>query len=348
MELYIRNQLFELVGVIDNAASIIWTNRFYEAGDFEIYLAANAFSIELLKPDFYVTRTDDDMVGIIENIKLTTDEEQGDYLTVTGHCAKALLKRRIVWEQTNIFGTVENGIRKLVNENAIAPIITSRKIPRFALSEPRGFTDRVDRQFTGNNLYEVIVELCRTYRYGWKITWNDQKSLFELEIYKGIDRSDSQDENPHVKFSPEFDNLVSSEYALNSDNYKNVALVAGEGEGTARKTQEIGEAEGLDRFETYVDARDVSSNDGEIDATTYNQLLHEKGYEILSEAVISETFSGEVISGQTYSYKRDYFLGDTVTTENQYNMAIDTQVTEIIESEDQEGYKVIPTLENWT
>lgn len=47
-----------------------------------------------------------------------------------------------------------------------------------------------------------------------------------------------------------------------SQNYRNVALVAGEGEGLDRKTIPVGAAEGMERYELYVDARDVSSNEG--------------------------------------------------------------------------------------
>lgn len=46
-----------------------------------------------------------------------------------------------------------------------------------------------------------------------------------------------------------------------------MALVAGEGEGVARKTITIGNGIGIDRHELYVDARDISS---EID---YDELL---------------------------------------------------------------------------
>ena len=37
MDLYITNPKFELVGVIDSYTSLIWTERYNDCGDFEIY-----------------------------------------------------------------------------------------------------------------------------------------------------------------------------------------------------------------------------------------------------------------------------------------------------------------------
>ena len=45
----------------------------------------------------------------------------------------------------------------------------------------------------------------------------------------------SQTERPPVIFSPSFDNLIKSKYIESTKTYKNVGLVAGEGEGSARK-----------------------------------------------------------------------------------------------------------------
>ena len=347
MNLYILNESFDAVGIVDNAASIIWNSRYYESGDFEIYITANSETVNLYQKDYYIYRVDDETICIIENIKLTSDNETGDYLTVSGHCAKSLLARRIVWQQTTINRTAENAIRKLITDAIITPTIESRKIENFTLSPVLGLTERLERQFTGTNLYEAVVEICKTFNYGWKVTFNLQSKQFIFSIYQGSDRSSNQSVNPRVKFSPEFDNLLGSSYTLDSSSYKNVALIAGEGEGKSRKTQMVGEASGLNRYELFIDARDISSNEGEITETEYNKLLQEKGINQLAETVISESFSGEVDTTRTYQYKKDYFLGDIVTIENEYGMAADTRIVEVIESLDENGYRSIPTFENW-
>ena len=44
-------------------------------------------------------------------------------------------------------------------------------------------------------------------------------------------------------------------------NYANVAVVAGQGEGADRAITIVGDAEGLDSFELFVDARDIENEE---------------------------------------------------------------------------------------
>ena len=87
---------------------------------------------------------------------------------------------------------------------------------------------------------------------------NDKKQ-FVFKLYAGADRTYAQTENPYVVFSPKFENIANSNYLESKKEYKNVALVAGEGEGAERKTTSVGEGSGLERRELFVDARDIST-----------------------------------------------------------------------------------------
>lgn len=343
--IFVLNKNFEAIGVIDFASSIIWTTRYYEAGDFEIYAQATDKAINLLQEDFYLIREDCDMIGIIENISITTDAENGDWLTVTGRDAKSILERRIVWNQTNLYGNVANGIITLLNNNIISAD-SNRKISNFTATTPSTsvFTDTFEKQITGTNLYEAILAICQEFYYGSKVTLNN--GIFNFELYKGIDRSVNQTTNPHIVFSPEYDNFLASNYSLELGSYKNVALVAGEGEGTARKTQTVGTATGLNRYEIYVDSRNTSSNEGEITEAEYNKLLIAEGQETLAENIRTETFEGTINSGRTYIYNEDYFLGDIVTVKNEFNMQKDVRIIEVIESLDENGLTITPSFED--
>ncbi|MDE7226441.1 MAG: siphovirus ReqiPepy6 Gp37-like family protein, partial [Ruminococcus sp.] len=70
-----------------------------------------------------------------------------------------------------------------------------------------------------------------------------------------------------VIFSNDFENLISTRYSEDSGNMGNVALVAGEGNGSERSRNVSGYAESLDRYEIYVDARDISRT------ITWNELI---------------------------------------------------------------------------
>lgn len=340
MDIYVMNKNFEKITVIEDA-SVIWTSRYYDVGDFEIYVGATEEYINILQSGNYVERLDDDKIGIIENIKITYDDEGAEYLTATGRFAEILLARRVVWQQTQLTGTAENGLRNLINNNIINPIIADRKIPIIELGSVKGYTDRLNAQYTGDNLLEINKNVAIANQTGFRFVFTGTK--FQYELYKGTDRSYNQTQNTFVVFSDKYDNLLTSEYELNTANLKNVALVAGEGEGIQRKTLVVGSGEGLNRYEIFVDARNLSTNNGEISASEYNEALNEKGLESL--VTITQAFTGEVDLEQNYKYKKDFFLGDIVTIENsKWGIFINSRIIEITESEDESGYKITPTF----
>ena len=348
MNIYIRDVNLRFVGIIDSYSSIIWANRYFDTGDFELCVPAAPSSLNLLRPDYYLCREDDNAMMIVEKHELEVDNENGDYFIITGRDLKSILDRRIVWQQTILSGTVEDCIRRLVTENCISPSVPTRKINHLVLGKHNGFSETINIQITGDNLLEVLKEICKTYEYGFDIVFDGKNFVFEL--YKGVDRSDEQLDNSRVTFSHDFDNIRTSKYSFNKQKYKNVALVAGEGEGLVRKTHVTyleNEPSDLSRRELYVDARDISSNEGSISPSDYNNLLAQKGKDALSENTIIHEFDGEVDPTQTYLYKRDYFLGDVVNVINEYGISTTPRILEIIENEDENGYNVLPTFSKW-
>ena len=70
------------------------------------------------------------------------------------------------------------------------------------------------------------------------------------------------------------------------------------------------------------------------------------GFEKMAECVQITSFSGKIITGVNYIYKKDYNLGDIVRILNEYGMSVNARITEIIESRDENGYSMEPTFEN--
>lgn len=344
MQLYIKNKSFETIALIDEYTSVIWTKRYFTCGDFELYLPVTSKLLEILAIGNYVYRLDDDAVMVIEKIEITTDAESGNYLIVSGRSLGSIIGRRIVWNMTSFDMPVADIIKYLLNANVINPTITERKIDNFSFVNSTTISQKIQKQITGDNLLAAIETLCTTYGYGWRMKLiNDS---FEFELYEGTDRSYNQSINPYVVFSPEFDNLINSKYNLDSTTFANVALVAGEGEGITRKRQSVGNASGLDRYEIYVEANDMSTNSEEtISASQYETMLKERGLEKLAEATATEAFEGDVES--TYAYKTDWNIGDIVQIENEFGITATSRIIEVIESEDASGHKIIPTFEKW-
>lgn len=258
-EFYLLDNELKKKYIIDTYSSAIWAKRYNDIGDCELVISASIENFRKIKECKYIARNDDDMVCKIKKVELQTDEENGDQLILKGKDITDILNQRIVIKQTNFNGSVEDYIRTLINDSIIKPTNTDRKIKNFTLANKKGFTETIREQVTYDNVGDKIQKLCKQYGWGYKVTINNGSFIFTL--YKGSDISE------YITFSHNYDNISTTDYSKDDSNIKNVALVAGEGEGVARKTITIGNGIGIDRHELYVDARDISS---EID---YDELL---------------------------------------------------------------------------
>lgn len=342
VDINILDSNFNLIAIVDTYQSLIWCKRYNDIGALDLQIEATNENLSIFKEGNYITRNDDETVYRIEAIEVDTNEEKDNSLIIGAYDIKKILNQRIVYNTENYNTTVENVIRGLITNNFISPTNQARKINNFALKEAKGFSERIRTQITYDIVGEKITELCKTYGYGYKITL--ENGIFYFDLFKGIDKTNKQNEAPIIIFSPEYDNLVSSKYNLNISDVKNVALVGGEGEGENRKKIELGTATGLNRFEMFVDASSISSDEGAISDTEYNQLLTENGKEQLAQFSIFGSFEG-VIDTNLYEYKKDFDLGDIVSLENEYGIQVDARIIEVIETWDEEGYTLEPYFE---
>ena len=354
MEALIMNKDFKSVAIIDDYESFIWTDRYTGYGDFELYAPVSAAFFNFTKDGYYIWSAESEHLMIIEKNDIESDAEDGSHVTVTGRSLESILDRRIIWTQTTLSGSLQDGIRKLLTENVIQPSDEKRRIPNFVFKES---TDEaitkltVDAQYTGDNLYDAIKSLCETNELGFKVILNSDLK-FEFSLYFGTDRSYNQKKLPYVIFSPNFENLVNSNYYESSAELKNVALVGGEGEGSDRKFKSIygnGVEEfpsGMDRRELFVDARDLSTktSDKTLSATEYNAQLEQRGYDKLGENTQATGFEGDIENTEMFSYGKDFFVGDIVQIQNEYKIKATTRVVEVVISDSSTGTTIVPTF----
>lgn len=352
MELLIMDENFAGVSTLDIFESLIWTDRYYACGDFEIYMPCSEKMLSTLKQDMYLYLRESEHIMIIEDIQIDTDVEDGAHLTVTGRSLESILDRRVIWNLTTLSGGLQAGIKQLLNENAISPSDPARQIPNliFEDSTDTKITNlALNAQYYGENLYDVICEVCESNEIGFKITLNDSNQMV-FSLYAGTDRSYEQTENPYVIFSPGFDNLLNSNYISSKKTLKTVTMITGEGEGSDKKKAVAecsnGAGSGLNRREMHTDASGISQTDGEntISDEAYTALLQRQGIDELAQNTRTESFEGEVSSGRTYTYGTDYFMGDIVQNVNEFNIEATSRVTEYIMSQDESGIERYPTF----
>lgn len=348
MEVWILDRKFQSVLLIDSFESLLWTERYIGAGNFELYTTVDLNILKVVNKEYYAWTKDSEQVMIVETKQVTTEVETGAKMIFSGRSLESILDRKIIWVQTTLSGNLQDGIKKLLNENVINPSIADRRIPNFIFEpsdDPVITSLKLDAQYTGDNLYDVIYTICDANHIGFKVTLNE-KYQFVFKLYAGQDRSYDQTKNPYVIFSPKFENVISSNYIESDRTLKNVALVAGEDSGTDRRTLVVGSGSGLDRRELYVDARDIQSETPERVLTDeeYNEKLKTRGEEKLAEWDQTKIFEGELETTKTFVYGKDFFKGDIVQFVNEYNMDAKVRVVEFVRAQDTTGYNTYPTF----
>lgn len=352
MQLRILNQDFIPLEVVDTYKSIIWTDRYDLCGDFELCLDPLSVLAKTIQKDYYLELDDSEHLMIIEDFNTETDFDDGDLLIVKGRSLESILDRRVIWPQRIFDGDFQNQIETMINEAIINPAIADRRIPNFIFkrsTDPNITKLTFTGQFTGDNLYTVITEACQRAKCGFKILLNNENK-FEFQLYYGIDRSYDQYERSVVAFTPGFENLKKSTYKENNSPFKSIAIVAGEGEGAARKSIAVQASEsksGLLRREMYVDARDISTNTESgtnLTEAQYNDLLKERGVRDLNENFYVRSFEGEAETNSAFILNKDFFIGDIVHIANQYGKEAKSRVSEIIFSHDKDKLTIVPTF----
>ena len=369
----IRDAETELIGIIDTAKSVIWRSVYYGVGDFEVYVQATQNTRELLSVGNYVTRPDNNEIGIIEKVEIKSDKFDGLMITASGRFAKSILDRRLIYNlsgtsntATILRGNVEAQVRKIVEENAISCAFDSRRnIPLLELGAlaniPLIIVDEsgnaAQKQVSYGNLLEYSDAVLQEYELSARVTLDAERKKLQYSVFSGEDRSEENESgNAPVIFSEGYDNLKDSAYIIDKTSCKNAALVGGEGEGTARfYSLSAGSETGLARREVWVDAsstqkkyKDAGGAEQTYPYDVYRGFLIERGRQSLSALKPVEAFGGSLdVTSGNFVFNRDFFLGDVVTVESErIGVYKRVRIISVAEVQDENGYTVAVEYQN--
>src|SRR5699024_6272432 len=113
------------------------------------------------------------------------------------------------------------------------------------------------------------------------------------------------------------------------------------------------EASGFERYELFVDARDVSEetepeDDEEPKPRPEQDIINDlisRGGQKLSEYEQEIFMEGQTLTKSRLEYEKDYDLGDIVTLQNKdWNLTLDSPITEIKEIYEASGFKLEATF----
>lgn len=337
MDVYITDENLNDIDVID-CANVIWSTKYNDVGEFELYIPASKKLFDLARKGVFAYRENRDAVMVLEKIQTKTDQEAGDFITISGRGAESLLDRRIIWTQTNINESVSSAAWRIAEDNLINPAQKERKMSIVSLGRFAPAQLTTQRQFWGESVLDSVKEILALADMGFRIRKEGKK--LKLDIYEGVDQSED------ILFCLEYDNLLRSEHIYDRSEYRNAALVSGEGEGDTKKTYSVGTVTGIERRELYVEKGSTSTNEGTITETDYLAILKGEGETALTEKKISETVNAEIEPGGLFGFGVDYNLGDIVTIKDGFENMNKVRITQVTENSDENGDNLVLSCEN--
>lgn len=362
---YILDREYTTVGVIDEYYSLIWTTRFRGAGEAQLELPASRGHVDdLVMGRYLMLPSDPDTLMRIETIQISDSFEDGAVLTITAYGLEHILSQRVAHRINAALKTNPALIIKgLLNDNAVASENTKRNFPKLTLGafledvpEDKWLTYYID----GDNVYELIDNFCNHADIGWRIKPNYTTKGMVVETYRGKKRTYDQTDNPWVVFSPSYDNLISSNFIENSSTKYNTVMYKGPDayydDGKELRSEIRGsdwnttsEPSGLDRREVFFEDNTAWQDPDSASGDLYSQsamaeMVKGNAKKALTDAIEKDAFEGEVDTLRQFTYGVDFEIGDICQMSTDYGIDAVIRVEEVVQSKDNEGYKLTPTF----
>jgi hypothetical protein len=187
-----------------------------------------------------------------------------------------------------------------------------------------GLGDDVEFQATGKELGMECYKRLQAQGLSYRCAYNKDDDKIYFSIWQGKDRTQGQSQNSFATFSSEFGNLGKVEVTIDKSNYKNFAVVGGEGEGDNRYYEQADASGGGYLRKVLIDSRNARFDPTEQTQAQYRADLRQDGFDglkndyyIIENAKITAAGTAAAIyaasgvgAGTSLIYMEDYDLGD--------------------------------------
>lgn len=316
--------------VLDTVAAFRYTRVVNAPGAFEIALPFD-FDETLLYPDrrvLFWRRPPGaamylDMVGLIDQIDVSDDENGNTTRRIGGAGLADLLRRRHVLYNANSAYTqktdqADDLMKAIVRENLGSSATTANGRKRdgqisstyFSVASDGGLGPSVTKGFAWRNVLTVLQELSNEARDKGTEIYFDIEPLDEVQFqFQTFVNQRGRDRTGSLTFGRKFGNVASPNLSKDWGNEINFIVAAGAGEDTLRitRTAEATWRSGRSPFalrEGFADKRSLS------DPTTLTDAA--QGAVTAGRPV--KTFSGDLLSvpRSVYGLTADWYFGDRV------------------------------------
>ena len=342
---------FNLYGEIDNYESLQLTRKWHGIGDIEMRINKYMQHVDKLQRGRIIFPFNHLNKGYIirhKEIELDENGKASENWIIKALSLKSWLSQRLTMPPShtaydNKQGDAETVMLHYVNNNVISTVDPKRKLDNVVLAPNQNRGPTVDWRSRYKNLAEELENISLQSGLGWNIEIDYENKQFVFVINEGRNLTAGQSDLPPAIFSPEFDTLGQLIYTESELDYKNYAIVAGQGEGVDRRIVETGGAAGFERFEIFVDARDVEEEtEGEdpqpIPTSEIETKLQNRGNQKLAEHEQEIYMEGQTLTRSRLIYQKDFDLGDMGTLQHKgWGVTMNARITAVKEIYEQES-----------
>lgn len=266
--------------------SCFWSEGYNTIENFSLELIAADDYKEKIAVDCYVGRSDRKTLMVIKTVEIA-----GGKIVVSGKQATRVL------DDVSFLGTISSGSEI---SNAIKTSYDASEKYRSVECSSAVLGVYYPHQISNKSFAELCKTMCQSEDIGFRIIRDGSVAL--LEFYQ-------PEAKENLVFSEKFGNLTVDALSISSANYKNYAIVLGEGEGDNRTRVDVDLTDGEERRDLIVDAKDLQMNEGESEES-YKARLTARGIEKLLER--TQTFSC-AFTPYSGDFGIKYDLGDILT-----------------------------------
>lgn len=341
--------------LVQNLTTKIWTERYQDAGEFELRSNKIAYIRDLLPEGTLLGERNSQEVMIVETHDIS-DTEDGPEIVTRGRTFETFTEQRatVVVQATpgrtamwtygadDVYPT-DAAKALLMSHVTVSTEDTKQKVSNTSVENLIGAhtVETLSYAHEAGELYSEIINLLQMENAGIRNQIDATGKLF-MYIYKGVDRTVNQSTNDPVIFSVPAEYMTDAKYLFSIKDFKNVAYVVGEFWQQIVYAPGVDPSvSGLDRRILVVDGSEIKDEDGTAKKTRQAKAL---GLAALAKHNQTKFVDGEVSPKSPYIRGVDYNLGDMVTLMGNYGVSQTMMVNEYVRAEDQQGERAYPTL----
>jgi len=362
MDLYRSDSTFRKVDIVDDYESLIWTDRYSEAGAFELKVPWSESLATDLRTFKYLRQSESTSIMMIETAFLDRPSEnlKENLVKITGRSLEAVLENRANTSYTPGGGTpvIKTGTRAaiandFVDEMCVTSGTATNNYPNLSIygTVPSGPTETLT--IARGPLYpDILQAVLEPVNLGFRINGAYYVSgvlaapgSIRFEVYSGVDRTINTPGVEYIEFSPDADSLTDISTLESVANYKNHARILGaKTVSTVYLPGVLTTIAGFERRTIYIDASDIGT-DSTTTVAEDQVALQERGL----KALLSPENKYQLLVDGDASLNDQAFknagLGDIVWARGSNNIKNKVRITEKIWTSDSSGEKRLPTFE---